>query len=52
MRVLCWVAVRVNEDPDLSFSDFEASWLDEYPDLTPKEIEILEDDGRPDDPQP
>ena len=51
VRVLCWVAERVNGKPELGFGEFEAGFLERFPDLEPSDIGVDEDDGAGDDPQ-
>jgi hypothetical protein len=49
LMVMWWVARRQSGERGLSFDDVEAGWFE---DLTGDEVEIVEDDGEAEDPQP
>lgn len=49
VMVMWWVARRQAGERGLSFAEVEAAWFD---DLTADDIEIIEDDGLDEDPDP
>lgn len=49
LMVMWWIARRQSGERGLSFDDVEADWFE---DLTGDEVEIVEDDGEAEDPQP
>lgn len=49
VMVMWWVARRQSGEPGLSFAEVEAGWFE---DLTAEDIEIVEDDGMGEDPDP
>jgi hypothetical protein len=52
IRVFWWVSRRVNGEPLLTLEAADADFVERFPDLQPAEVDIIEDDGKSDDPQP